>query len=176
MTSIYLIRHATPAWSRKDIPYHLPPGPPLTEQGRAEAEALGAFLHAAGVRRLFASPLERCLHTAQIAAPLAGASLQVDERLIEIQPGETTAALYRRLWPVFEAASSNGAAAHGLVGLVTHGGPIAALLGGLGMDAATLAGYARFDHGNPLPPAGAWQVCRPDAAAPWQWRLAFIPE
>ena len=41
---IYLIRHATPDWTRKDIPYHLPPGPPLIEQGLAEAQALAAFL------------------------------------------------------------------------------------------------------------------------------------
>jgi broad specificity phosphatase PhoE len=176
MTSIYLIRHATPDWSRKDIPYHLPPGPPLTGVGRAEAEALGAFLHAAGVRRLFASPLERSLHTAQIAAALAQAQVQVDERLMEIQPGETADSLRQRLWPVFEMVSADGAAPDSPVGLVTHGGPIAALLGSLGMDAATLATYTRFDHGNPLPPAAAWLVARPNDQAPWQWNLAFTPE
>jgi drug/metabolite transporter (DMT)-like permease len=30
MPLIYLIRHATPDWSRTDIPYFTPPGPPLT--------------------------------------------------------------------------------------------------------------------------------------------------
>ncbi len=173
---IYLIRHATPDWTRKDIPYHLPPGPPLTEQGCAEAQALGAFLRSVGVRKLYSSPMERSLHTAQIAASLAGAQVQVDERLMEVQPGESVEALRQRLWPAFEMVCNNGALATGPVGLVTHGGPIAALLGSLGMDAATLATYTHFDHGNPLPPAAAWQVNRPDAQSPWQWNLAFIPD
>ena len=37
LPTVYLVRHATPDWSLKDIPYHLPPGPPLTSVGDKEA-------------------------------------------------------------------------------------------------------------------------------------------
>ena len=85
---IYLIRHATPDWNRKDIPYHLPPGPPLVEKGEAEAGELGRFLAEVGVGHLYYSPLERCQHTAQIAGLIAGVVPIESPGLIEIQPGE----------------------------------------------------------------------------------------
>ena len=62
---IYLARHATPDWSRTDLPYHLLPGPPLVPQGEAEAAELGRFLREAGVSRLYTSPLERARRTAE---------------------------------------------------------------------------------------------------------------
>ena len=73
--TIYLIRHATPDWSRTDLVYHLPPGPPLTAQGEAEAAKLGDFLRDMDVRHIFTSPLVRCLRTAEIA----GAAVDVQE-------------------------------------------------------------------------------------------------
>ncbi len=55
--TIYLTRHATPDWSRTDIRYDIPPGPPLTAQGEAEAEKLGIFLASAGVTQTLRQPL-----------------------------------------------------------------------------------------------------------------------
>ena len=170
---IYLIRHATPDWSRSDLAYHVPPGPPLVEQGRQEAQALGGFLRGVGVRRLFTSPLERCQVTAEIAAAAAQLAVQVEGGLIEWQPGEDKATVTARMWPVFEAALRAGEA-DGPVGLVSHGGPIAMLLLRLGMDEATLAAQRCFDHGNPLPPAGAWEARRDGDG--WRLSLAFTPE
>jgi broad specificity phosphatase PhoE len=170
---IYLIRHGTPDWNRKDLPYYKIPGPPLTEQGKAEALALANFLKSAGVRLLVTSPLERTLHTAQIISQALDIPLLVDDRLMEWQPGETPADILDRARPVFEQALEDCA---GLspVGLVTHGGHVAVLLQMLGMDEKTLAAQRHFDYGNPLPPGAAWQVRRDDGK--WQLDLAFIPQ
>jgi broad specificity phosphatase PhoE len=173
--NVFLIRHATPDWTRNDLVYHLPPGPPLTEQGRQEAQALGAFLLSQGVRQMRSSPLERCLTTAEIAAQICGITWQVDDSLIEMQPGETTESVVPRLWPIFEQAWRESHQ-HGPIALVTHGGPVNALLQKLGLDAETMAQHkAQFDHANPLPPAGAWLVERGEEDG-WQLKLAFKPE
>jgi len=174
MEIVYLIRHATPDWSRKDLVYYLPPGPPLTSQGEAEAEALGAFLCEAGVIRLHASPLERALRTAQIAAQVAGAQVQVDERLMELQPEEAHETVRSRMWAGLEALQAHNG--HGQpLGLVTHGGTIDVMLQMLGMPEREVYGYRRFDHSNPIPPAGAWRAWRESSDEPWQLRLVFSP-
>lgn len=170
--TIFLIRHGTPDWSRSDLPYHLPPGPPLTEKGKAEALALAAFLKSASVQRLVSSPLERTLYTAQIVAQSLEIPLLVDDRLMEWQPGETPAEVLGRARPVFEQACQDCEAGRP-VGLVTHGGHIAVLLQMLGMDDQTLKANRKYDFGNPLPPGAAWQVRRNGGS--WQLTLAFIP-
>lgn len=173
--TIYLVRHATPDWSRTDIPYHIPPGPPLTEQGRAEAEALGAFLHQAGVRQIFTSPLERCHHTAQIAGALAGAPVETLPELGEWSPGETMQAMRERTWPAFEQACL-ACAETGPVALVTHGGPVLVLLEALGMPPEVSREHRIYDHRNPLPPAGAWLAQRNGQGEAWALELVFTPQ
>jgi broad specificity phosphatase PhoE len=172
--SIYLIRHALPDWNCKDIPYHQPPGPPLTPQGIQEAEQLGGFLKQAGVQRLLTSPLERAIHTTQIVAEITGVSYEIQDGLIEWQPGDTEETACRRVWPVFELASQLSQEI-GPVGLVTHGGPIAMLLLSLGMDAATLAAQRVYDHGNPLPTAGVWRAIPNGFFGKWALSLVFQP-
>ncbi len=174
--TLYLVRHATPDWSRTDIPYHLPPGPPLTPQGEADAAQLGEFLRDMGVRQLYHSPLERCARTAAIAGAVAGAQVTLDVRLAEILPQEKPAEILARVWPVWVQAGEaclNGAP---LV-LVTHGGPISTLLAELGLPPKDMAHYkARFDRSNPVPPAGAWRAIRPTPEGPWSLDLAFTPQ
>jgi probable phosphoglycerate mutase len=178
---LYLARHATPDWNRKDLVYHLPPGPPLTPQGRDEAQALGAFLSQEKVRAILSSPLERCLHTAQIVAELVQLPVEVIPELIEWQPGETELIVQERLCPVVERALDLDQPAC----LVTHGGPISALLGSFGMASDERKKIATFDHGNLLPPAGAWKATRrpvtgedanPAQLDPrWEMKLVFQP-
>lgn len=175
METIYLARHATPDWSRSDLVYHLPPGPPLTEAGRQQAEVLGAYFLSVGVRQIFASPLERALHTAQIAGGIAGAAVSVVNELMEWQPAEQTAAVQARMRPALQQIIALSAHA-GPQAIVSHGGPVGALLQELGMDEPTLAGWRVFDHHNPLPPAGAWRVQRPHSAAAWEFHLSFRPD
>ena len=174
MIKLYLTRHATPDWSRKDLLYHLPPGPPLVEKGQAEAARLGQFLEQHGVRRIYASPLERCLATARLAVDGRGPEIEVAPALMEIQPQESYPEIIARLLPVFDRACQY-AARHGPVCLLTHGGPVACLLQHLGMAAATVALWRIYDFHNLLPPAGAWEASQAEAGEPWHLRLAFVP-
>jgi broad specificity phosphatase PhoE len=176
MQTLYLIRHATPDWSRKDIPYELPPGPPLTALGQAEARALGFFLAERRSGPWFTSPLERCLKTAEIASQLAGSpTIQVTPDLAEIRPGEPEAEVRVRLSEALAIAlaSTNG----GKVALLfTHGGPVALLLEALGMDPKEVNSQRIYDRGNPLPPAGVWQAQRDSTGNLWQLELVFRPQ
>ena len=99
--TIYLVRHATPDWSRTDIPYHIPPGPPLTAQGEAEAAKLGDFLRDMQASQILCSPLARCLRTAEIAAETAGIPHAIDNRLAEVLPQEKPADVLARIWPAW---------------------------------------------------------------------------
>jgi broad specificity phosphatase PhoE len=175
--TIYLIRHATPDWSRTDLVYHLPPGPPLTAQGEAEAARLGDFLRDMGVSHILTSPLVRCLRTAEIAGAAVGLSAQVDTRLAEWRPDEKAADVRARVWPVWVHAGELCHLSPGAVVLITHGGPIGLLLAELGLDPKQLAHYqSTFDRGNSVPPAGAWRAVRTSPDAPWSLNLVFTPE
>ena len=85
--SVFLVRHGeAEPWP---LPaYATPPGPPLTERGRGDAEAAGAWLAGAlgeSPVRLVHSPMLRTLQTAEtIASHLASASLELDPRVMEI--------------------------------------------------------------------------------------------
>jgi broad specificity phosphatase PhoE len=172
---VYLCRHATPDWSRTDIRYDVPPGPPLLAQGEAEAAHLGDFLRQAGVYKLYYSPLERTKRTALIAAERAGAAAHEDAQLAEWRHGEdgkTVLERIRALWENAVQESSQNAP----IALVTHGGPVAALLEDLKLDIAELNFYRnQFDRHNPLPPAGAWLTTRSSHDVRWQLELAFTP-
>ena len=179
--TLYLVRHASPDWTRHDLPYHIPPGPPLTEQGQDEARLLRDFLRRAGVRRIASSPLERCLQTAHLVAdPQANGHLEVAipldtwPGLMELQPGEPIDSIRSRFCSAFQAAWDI-AGHHGPMALVTHGGPITFLLEEMGMDGARLKQAYEFDHHNPLPPAGTWQITRAAPNQPWKMALVFIP-
>jgi broad specificity phosphatase PhoE len=171
---VYLVRHATPDWSRTDLPYHIPPGPPLTPQGESEAAELGEFLRQVQVTSISGSPLERCWRTAQIAAACVGLAPVMDKGLTEIHPGEKPDEIFARIWPVWEQAVLAAATGSPVV-LISHGGPIGVLLDKLGLLPEALDHYKKlFDRNNPLPPAGAWRAAKNDNG--WQLGLAFTPK
>ena len=170
---IYLARHATPDWSRTDIPYHTPPGPPLIEQGRAEARELGAYLAREGVQRIYASPLERAQRTAELAGKVARASVEVVWAIREWQLQEGEEAVGQRMWGFWQQLVEESRQG-GPVALVGHGGPIRVLLERLGVEPERLSSYrTRFDGSNPLPPAGVWKVSQQGEG--WSATLDFIP-
>lgn len=172
---LYLIRHASPDWARTDIPYDIPPGPPLTPKGKQEAQALGVFLENVGVQKLYYSPLERSVQTAQIAAAVAKVPAVEQIGLAEWRKGETESELQARFWPLLEASLEESAQA-GPLGWVTHGGPVAYLLKQLGIEPARLEKLRRmFDHSNPLPPAGVWSVQPNPGTETWELELIFTP-
>jgi len=177
--TVYLIRHATPDWSRTDLVYHLPPGPPLTPQGEGEARELGQFLWEAGVATIYASPLERAYRTAEIAVSVGQAAqvpVTISPSIAEGRPEEKAEDVRARLWPTWEHAAALSAQT-GPVALVTHGGPIAVLLKELGLPEKEIDQYKRqFDRNNPLPPAGVWRATRLPGSPAWSLSLSFVPE
>lgn len=172
---VFLARHGTPDWNRRDMRYDVPPGPPLVPQGEAEAIQLGEFLAARGVAKIYASPLVRTQRTAELAAGLHGLPVEPAEAIAEYRREETDDTVAGRLLPFFEQVW-NEAAAIGPVALVSHGGPIRVALERLGLLPDELWHYRRqFDHQNPLPPAGAWEITRTADLDLWQARLVFAP-
>jgi broad specificity phosphatase PhoE len=93
---IFLIRHATPDWHRKDISYDIFPGPPLTPKGEKEAEALAAFLKSEGVGKLYHSPFARTAKTAQIISAINGIPCVEETRLAEWHMQQETEIQVRR--------------------------------------------------------------------------------
>ncbi len=171
---IFLVRHATPDWNRKDIPYDILPGPLLAPKGEKEAEVLAAFLKSEGVVKLYHSPFERAAKTAQIVSTLNDIPAVEESRLAEWRArDEAEVQVRRRMKAIFDDALQE--ATTGSIGLVSHGGPIGALLLELGIDPNELATYRRFDTTNPLPPAGAWEVEQNGKNNSWNLGLKFIP-
>lgn len=171
---VYLIRHATPDWANRTIPYDTPPGPSLTEQGRQEARLLAAHMAGAGIRHIFTSVMARAHQTAEILGQQLLLPVEIDPGLIEIPRGEGRDALEQRMLAFWQRRVLAEAPA-GPIALVSHGGPIEMLLRCIVQPALDLQPYKqRFDHQNPLPPAGVWELMRrPDAS--WQATLLFHP-
>jgi broad specificity phosphatase PhoE len=62
--------------------------PPLNERGRQQAAATAASLDHERAPTVLASPLQRTWETAELIGDATGASVTVDERLIELDYGE----------------------------------------------------------------------------------------
>lgn len=171
---VYLIRHATPDWADRTLPYDVPPGPSLTAQGRQEAELLAAHMAGAGIGRLFSSEMARAHQTAEILSQRLALPVEIDPGLIEIPRGETREALEQRVLTVWQRRVLDAAPA-APIALVSHGGPIEALLRAVVEPPLDLLPYKqRFDRQNPLPPAGVWELTqRVDGS--WQATLLFHP-
>lgn len=174
--NIFLIRHASPDWDRRDIPYDIHPGPMLTPKGEKEAEALAVFLKSQGVIRLYTSPFERAARTAGIVSAATGIPAIEEPGLAEWRGAdEREVRVRQRMKAIFDRAAKESAEL-GPVGLVSHGGPIALLLQELGIDQNELARYrTMFDTTNPLPPAGAWNVEWNPGENRWTFKLVFTP-
>lgn len=172
--TIFLARHAEPDRARYDIPYHIPPGPPLTEKGLREAAELGEYLRAAGTACFLASPLERAWRTATLAGEACGLQPVLDYNLAEWRPDENDCALQARMQEAFYAGVKLSREKAAPVTLVSHGAPIQALLKWLGLPAETIEHYRIYDHRCLLPTAGVWRVEK--ISGELHAQLAFVPE
>jgi broad specificity phosphatase PhoE len=176
VVKVFLIRHSSPDWNRTDIPYDIPPGPPLSAKGEKEAVALAEFLKSQNVEKLYYSPFERAARTAQIISAINEIPSTEEIRLAEWRgQSETGIQVKARMKATFDEAIME-AAKISSIGLVSHGGPIDMLLQELGIDQDELAVYkTRFDTINPLPPAGAWEAEWNENNKSWNLSLKFIP-
>ena len=174
---MFLIRHASPDWDRRDIPYDIHPGPMLTPKGEKEAESLAIFLQSQGVTKLYHSPFERAARTARIVAAVNQIPAIEEIGLTEWRAmTEPENQVRQRMISVFKRAAAESAE-NGPIGLVSHGGPIALLLLELGIDQEELTRHRKlFDTTNPLPPAGAWKVEQNPDEKGWNFELVFTPE
>ena len=176
MTKIFLVRHASPDWNLRHIPYDIHPGPPLSPKGEQEAGALAEFLKAQGTVKLYHSPFERSTRTAQIISTNNNIPSMEEKRLAEWrQVDEMGDKVSERMSLVFDEISRESAGI-GPIGLVSHGGPIAFLLLALGMEKDKLSEFRKkFDSSNPLPPAGVWAAEWNEDHKIWNLNLVFIP-
>jgi broad specificity phosphatase PhoE len=124
----------TPDWNHRNIPYDILPGPLLTPQGEKEAEVLAAFLESEGVGKLYHSPFARAAKTAQIISAINRIPCLEESRLAEWRMQEETEIQVRRRMKAIFDQSLAEAAGTGSIGLVSHGGPIGAVLQELGID------------------------------------------
>ena len=84
-TRIWLIRHAEPHNPNR-IVYGRLPGVGLTEQGRAQADAVGKALAGQAISRIYSSPLLRARQTARILARYhPQATLHTTTGLLEVR-------------------------------------------------------------------------------------------
>lgn len=87
MSRFFLIRHGDCTGLGERISGRLP-GVHLTEKGRAQVEELSERLSELNVDRIYSSPLERTLETAQIVGNRLGIQPESRERLLEIDFGD----------------------------------------------------------------------------------------
>lgn len=118
MKRVMLVRHGETIWhaenryaGRSDIE--------LTPVGEAQAQQLAAWAAHADLNAVWSSPLLRAQCTAQAAADAAALSLQMDQRLIEIDFGRgegLTSAEMHALFPAERAAFERDPVQHHLPG------------------------------------------------------------
>ncbi len=168
ITDLYIVRHGHPQLNT-GVAYDRPPGPPLSEVGRAEARLAGLYLSGRGVTCLYASPLERAQNTAHIIAGETGLPVITEPALAEHRNDETFDAVKARVADFLSRLQHEPASA---VVLVSHGSPIKAMLQILSCERIDLSRHI-YANGNHVPTAGIWHARR--GAQEWSLDLVFRP-
>jgi probable phosphoglycerate mutase len=100
--AIWLIRHAESEWNALGL-WQGQANPPLSQRGRAQAEALASKLRIARFDALVSSDLLRARETAEIVAQAIGLPLVCDARLRERNLGAWSGLTHAEIasrWPV----------------------------------------------------------------------------
>jgi broad specificity phosphatase PhoE len=160
---LYVIRHAQPDYDAP-IPYHTPPGPGLTEAGKAQAAALAPLLRQAGIERIASSPLRRCVETAEPLAAALGLDLAIDDDLRESPPSEQMIEVRARMLRAALALSDTRVAA-----IFGHAAPLTELLRAMTHDEIVLP--AKDRRGNHLAECMVWALHNRGG----RWRATHAP-
>ena len=173
---VYLIRHAQPAnLGDASLRYDVPPGPPLSPDGRAQAAMAADFLTSNPPMVIYTSPLDRAMQTAQIIAAQLGVPLAIDERLAEHRREETAEQVFARVAAFWYERVTTAPPGPLRVALVSHGSPIKLLMTPLGDVWTADPDRYKFDSGNVLPHAGIWRArCEAADGRLDKWELALI--
>ena len=107
---LMLVRHAKNDWVGDRLAGWTP-GVHLNEEGRQQAEALGARVAHLPITAIYSSPLERAVETAQAIATHHNLEVQIIEDIGETHYGEWTGASLKELsktelWPVVQVYPS----------------------------------------------------------------------
>ena len=174
--TVYLIRHAQPAnLGDASLRYDVPPGPPLSTDGRAQAAMAASFLVSNPPMVIYSSPLDRALQTAQIISAQLGVPLAIDERLAEHRREETPELVAARVAAFWYERVTPAPPGLTRVALVSHGSPIRLMLTPLGDVWTADPDRYKFDYGNIVPHAGIWRArCQVTTGRLCQWELALI--
>jgi len=162
MTTLFVARHGQTDWNFEHR-WQGHADPPLNSAGREQAASLAESLVGRGIEAVVSSDLRRAVETAEIAAVRLGLSVELDARLREVDVGEwsgLTSAEVQARYPDgyrrrlagrtgWEHGEEIGAMAERVVAalldvaerhhgrgvlVVTHGGPIRAVLAACGAD------------------------------------------
>ncbi len=87
MPIVRIARHAETTWNAQGR-YQGRIDAPLSDLGRAQAEALAHALAEKGIAKILSSPLSRCVETAMPLARTIGVPIQTDPLLTEIAHGD----------------------------------------------------------------------------------------
>jgi len=94
---VYLVRHGTNDFLAKGLLAGRLPNVHLNDEGRAEAERLSTTLASAGIQRMFSSPLERAVQTAEPTAKRLNLQIEIAPEILEINFGDWTGKAIRDL-------------------------------------------------------------------------------
>jgi probable phosphomutase (TIGR03848 family) len=94
---LYLVRHGSNDYLAKALLAGRLPEVHLNEQGRAEAERLANALSLVGIQRIFSSPLERAIQTAEPTAKRLKLNVEISPDIHEINFGDWTGRSLREL-------------------------------------------------------------------------------
>ena len=155
---IYLIRHAEADYSAPG-PYHVVPGPSLTDAGFRQAAGTAQLLALSGVERVVSSPMRRCVLTAEAICSGLGLELELDPDLGESQPEESPAEIGLRMLRAALTHASGGSTA-----LVSHATPLEELIQTLTHGRAHLPPPGH--RGARIATGEMWQLVRLDG----EWR------
>ena len=108
MPTFLLIRHGENEYVAKGRLAGRLPGVHLNENGKKQAEAVAKAFKNAPIKAIYASPMERCMQTAEPLAAALGLEITPSQGLIEVDFGnwqdKTLKQLQRRkLWKVVQA-------------------------------------------------------------------------
>lgn len=98
MSSIIFLRHGQAKNNTERVLSGRTPGVPLTNDGIDQAKTAAEFIEKMNVTKIYSSPIERALQTAEIVGNHNAIDVVSDERLIELDMGKFTGMKYDEIF------------------------------------------------------------------------------
>ena len=98
MGSIIFLRHGQAKNNTERVLAGRTPGVPLTNDGIDQAKTAAEFIEKMNVTKIYSSPIERALQTAEIVGNHNAVDVISDERLIELDMGKFTGMKYDEIF------------------------------------------------------------------------------